>query len=82
MVAFARAVRQAELFQGSKKRLVAATVRDAIAYISQASNEALIDNQRRDPDGSLSFLLEHTFNVNAKKDTDKKQQLSIPIIVL
>ena len=65
-----------------KKRLITETVIDTIGYISQAFKAALRDDLRRDPDGSLSFVLEQTFKGSADKDPGVKQQKSIPIIVL
>ena len=82
MVALTRAVRQAEFSQGKKKRLVVTTVRDTIGYLSQAFKTALRDDPRRDPDGSLSLLLEQTFKGYANGDPGMKQQKAILIIVL
>ena len=82
LVAFTQAFRQAEFSQGPKKRLVAATVRDTIGYISQAFKAALRDDPKRDPDGSLSFLLESTFKGYANEDPVVKQPKSLPTTVL
>ena len=82
MVAFAQATRQAEFYPGPKERLVEATVRDTIGCLSQAFKEALRYYPRRDPDGSLSFLLEQTFNGYANEDPGVKQQKELPIIIL
>ena len=82
LVAFTQDVRQAEFSQGPKKRMVAATVIDNVGYIYQAFKEALRDEPRIDPDGSLSFLLEHTFKGYANKYLGVKQQKVILIIVL
>ena len=53
LVAFTQDVRQSKFLQGQKKRLVAATVRDTILYLSQASKSDLRDDPRRYPDGSF-----------------------------
>ena len=82
MVAFKEAVRQAGFLQVPKKILVAVTVIDTIGYLSQAFKEALKDDPRRDPDGSLSLFLEQNFKGYANKDPGVKQHKDIPIIVL
>ena len=82
MVDFAQAFIQAEFLQVPKKRLVAATVRDIIGYLSQAFGAALRDDLRIDLDGSLSFLLEQTFKGYTNKGPGVKQQKVILIIVL
>ena len=82
MVAFTKTVGQAEFSQVPEKRLIAATVRDTVGYISQAFRADLRGNPRRDPDGSLSFLLEHTFKGYTNEDPGVKQKNAIPIIIL
>ena len=57
LFAFTQAVRTTKFLQGPKKKLVSATVRDTVGYLSQAFKEALRDDGRRDPYGSLSLLL-------------------------
>ena len=82
MVAFTQSIRQANFLKEPKKRLVVATVRYTIGYLYQAFEAALRDDPRRDPYGSLSFLLEHIFKEYASKYPGVKQQKAIPIIVL
>ena len=82
MVAFAQAVILAKFLQVSKKRLVAATVRDTVEYLYQYFRAALRDDPRRDQYESLLFFLEKTFKGYANEDPGVKQQKDLPIIVL
>ena len=82
LVSFAQIVRRAEFSQGPKKRLVAETVRDTVGHLSQAFKADLIDDPRRNPYGSLSFLLEHIFKGYANKYPGVKPQNTIQIIIL
>ena len=80
-VAFAQDVRQAEFSQGPKKRLVVATFRDTVGYLSQSIKAYLRDDLRRDPYGTLSLLLEKTLKGYANEDPGMKQQKALPIIL-
>ena len=68
--------------QEKNKKLVAATVRDTIEYLSQAFRAAFRDNPVRDPYGSLLSFLEQTFKGYVNKDSGVKEQKAIPIFVL
>jgi len=82
LLAFVQAVRNAEYSLGRIKRLVATTVNDTIAYISQTFRLAQKQDHRLDKDKKTCILIQQTICGYKNQDPGVKQMKAIPVMLI